>query len=147
MISNLPIPTVEKHWHDIRNTASKNVTMKTGVGIFEDDKIDLFLYQQTLEKMNPMFDGIFLKNMEEGIEAASKGLFEILIVDVHFFGDNIGLDILQRLRRASPKEFIAIAVTPMLQEGDLERILAAGFNLCLEKPYAFEVLSSGKSLK
>ncbi len=51
----------------------------------------------------------------------------MVIIDVHFHGDNTGFDILQKLRIASPREFIAIGVISLLQEGDLERILAAGF--------------------
>jgi CheY-like chemotaxis protein len=128
------------------NRIRKKQNMKTRVGIFEDDKADQFLYQHLFEKMNPGLEGIFFKNIDEGIEAAMKGSFDVVIIDIHYYGDNVGLEILQKLKRASSREFIAIAVTPLLQEGDLERTLEAGFSICLEKPMAFEMLKEGKAI-
>jgi CheY-like chemotaxis protein len=118
--------------------------MKTRVGIFEDDRADQFIFQQLITKTSPAIEPIFFRSIEEGIEAARKELFDVVVINIHYYGDNIGLDILQRLRRESKVPFVAIAITPLLLDGDLERILAAGFALALEKPQAFEALGKGK---
>ena len=118
--------------------------MKTRVGIFEDDRADQFIYQQLITKTSLAVEPIFFQSIDEGIEAARKGLFDVVAINIHHYGHNMGLDILQKLRRESKEPFIAIAVTPLLLDGDLERILAAGFVLCLEKPQVFEALGKGK---
>lgn len=108
--------------------------MKTSVGIFEQNRTDQFLYKKWMENINRDLEPLFFENVNDGIAAAQKGTFDIVVIDIHFNGNHTGFDILQKLRIASPKEFVAIGVTALLQEGDLERVLAAGFAICLEKP-------------
>jgi hypothetical protein len=38
------------------------------------------------------------------------------------------------LKKVTRRNILAIAVTPFLQEGDVEKIIGSGFSMCLEKP-------------
>ena len=47
------------------------------------------------------------------------------------------LDILNKLKKASTHKTTIVAMTALLQRGDIERILNSGFHMCIEKPVVF----------
>jgi CheY-like chemotaxis protein len=111
------------------------------IGVFESDLADQFLYKQALLNRDEPVDFSFFKNVNEALQAVSDGQVNILIIELHYMGSNMGLEILKKLKAAAPFDFTAIAVTALLQEGDLERIFKGGFHACIEKPFIFEHLA------
>jgi CheY-like chemotaxis protein len=115
----------------------------TVVAIFEDDKINCFIHEKLFNFIKAPIECHLFDNPEKGYETAQHLEFDVVFIEIHFWGANLsGVDILQKLRVIQPKNFIAIAMTSLLQEGDLEKILDAGFNLCVEKPLIFTDIKS-----
>jgi CheY-like chemotaxis protein len=110
---------------------------KTTIAIFEDDVVNRFIYERLLNRRKDELQVHIFDTPEKGIALAREVTFDIVYIELHFWETFGGLAILKRLREICPKEMIAVAMTSLLQEGDLEYILAAGFNLCLEKPVVF----------
>lgn len=112
---------------------------KLVVAIFEDDEINRFIYQNLLKSSSERLEVHVFETPEAGLEAAKTIQFDIVFVEIHFWGQNFyGTSILRRLKEVSKTEFISIAVTSLLQEGDMDQIIMAGFTLCMEKPLSFE---------
>jgi CheY-like chemotaxis protein len=111
------------------------------IGVFESDLADQFLYKQALLNRNEPVEFAFFKSVNDASLAVGNGEVDILIIELHYLGSNMGLNILQRMKAIAPYEFTAIAVTSLLQEGDLERIFRGGFHACVEKPFIFEQLA------
>jgi CheY-like chemotaxis protein len=119
------------------------MTPKTVVAIFEDDPVDLFLYEKIFERLADKMTCIYVRTLEEQSLLSGEVEFDMAIIDIHFWGNNVGLSILSKLRNTARKDFLAIAITPLLQEGDLELIMSAGFDLCVEKPVIFQQATNG----
>ncbi len=112
---------------------------KLVVAIFEDDEINRFIYQNLLKSTSERLDVHLFDSPEAGLELAKTIQFDIVFIEIHFWGQNFyGSAILHRLKEVSKSDFISIAVTSLLQEGDMERIITAGFTMCMEKPLSFE---------
>lgn len=107
---------------------------KTVVAIFEDDPVDIFLYRKLYAPMQEKVECLYFETLQDGLEMAAHVQFDVVIIDIHFWGNNMGIAILKKLREVCSNDLIAIAVTPFLQEGDLELIMSSGFTLCVEKP-------------
>jgi CheY-like chemotaxis protein len=118
----------------------KKVEMKnTVIGVFVDDKIEETIYEKAFQKLDHKVEGYVFNNPEEGISLARQIDFDVVFIEIHFWGENFGgISILEQLRRVSRKHIMGIAITSLLQEGDLERIIGSGFTMCIEKPVAFE---------
>jgi len=114
------------------------MTKKTVVAVFEDDPIDLFLYEKLFERLSDKMTCLYVRTLEDQALLSGHLEFDMAIIDIHFWGNNVGLSILSKLRNSAGRDFIAIAITPLLQEGDLELIMSAGFDLCVEKPVIFQ---------
>ena len=114
---------------------------KITVGIFESDKVNRFIYEKTFDRHKDRVDLFLFDNPEKGLAAAKDIAFDIVFIDLHFWGEDFaGLSILHRLRATSSRDVFAIAMTSLLQEGDVERTMKAGFGLCLENPVALTKL-------
>jgi CheY-like chemotaxis protein len=111
------------------------------IGVFESDLADQFLYKQALLKRDEPVEFSFFKNVAQATKAVQDGHVHILIIELHYLGSNQGLDILKKLQAVAPFNFTAIAVTSLIQDGDLERIFKGGFHACVEKPFIFEQLA------
>lgn len=111
------------------------------IGIFEDDKIHRFAYERIFERLDHKMRCYIFDTPEKGYATAKEIKFDIVFIEVHFWGENFGgISILNEIKKTNPN-LIAVAMTSLLQEGDLERILTSGFNMCLEKPVAFHELN------
>lgn len=107
---------------------------KTVVAIFEDDPVDIFLYRKLYAPMQDKVECLYFETLQDGLNMAEHVKFDVVVIDIHFWGNNMGIAILKKLREVCSNDLIAIAVTPFLQEGDLELIMSSGFTLCVEKP-------------
>jgi DNA-binding NtrC family response regulator len=114
----------------------------TVVAIFEDDKVNCFIHEKLFNFVKAPVTCHLFDNPEKGYEAAREIEFDIVFIEIHFWGDNLsGLEILKKLKEIQRKEFIAVAMTALLQVGDAERIMAAGFTMCIEKPLIFKEIN------
>lgn len=117
--------------------------MQSVIGVFTDDRIDGVLFEQAFDRYDHRFEGHVFDSPERGISRAKDLSFDIVFIEIHFWGENFGgISILEQLRKVSPKNLLAVAITSFLQDGDLERILKGGFSLCIEKPLSLDLLKS-----
>ncbi len=115
---------------------------KTIVAIFEDDAASRFIYENLAGSRNRNIEIHIFSNPAEGIEMARKVHFDIVYIEIHFWESFGGISILNKLRAVTPENMVAVATSSLLQEGDLEKITAAGFQMCLEKPEVFSIMES-----
>lgn len=121
-------------------TFSKNNNMrKKVIAIFEDDPINKFVYERTLQRREDVEVKVF-SHPEDGIEAAKEIHFDIVFIELHFRGPFEGLSIIEALKKVCSEDTVFIAMTSFLQRDDLEKALDAGFSACLEKPVVFSAI-------
>lgn len=112
---------------------------KVVVAIFEDDEINRFICENLLKSKEDKIEAHVFVNPEDGYNAAKNTEFDIVFIETHFWGQNFqGVKILEKLREINSKPFISVAMTALLQEGDLEQLILSGFTICMEKPLSFE---------
>jgi CheY-like chemotaxis protein len=114
---------------------------KTLVAIFEDDLVNRYIY----EKMFRIREDITLQvfdQPEKGIEAFTENSFDVVFIEAHFRENFGGIRILNKLAPLAATQTVFIAITSLLQKGDLERLMEAGFMMCLEKPIVFNDILS-----
>jgi CheY-like chemotaxis protein len=109
---------------------------KKVIAIFEDDHVNRFIYERIFQGRDDVTIHIF-DTPEKGISKASETPFDIAFIEIHFWGNFGGLDILNKLKKASTSKTTFVAMTALLQRGDIERILNSGFHMCIEKPVIF----------
>jgi CheY-like chemotaxis protein len=109
---------------------------KKVIAIFEDDHVNRFIYERIFQGRNDVTIHIF-DTAEKGIAKASETPFDVAFIEIHFWGNFGGLDILNRLRKVLTSKTTFVAMTALLQRGDIERILNSGFHMCIEKPVIF----------
>jgi CheY-like chemotaxis protein len=115
----------------------------TVIGVFTDDKIDQAIFERAFQRLEHKVEGYVFNNPEQGILFARDIGFDVVFIEVHFWGENFGgVSILEQVKKAKSNSLLAIAITALLQEGDLERIIDAGFTMCIEKPVAFETFEN-----
>ncbi len=120
---------------------------KTRVGIFEDDLVNRFIYERMFRLKNAELDWHIFDSPEKGLAYAAENPFDMVMIELHFWEDFGGIDILNRLKQISTPGLISIAMTSLLQEGDVERVLSSGFTMCVEKPVALAELDIFKTAK
>ena len=109
------------------------------IAIFEDDQVNRFIYQRMINKLDcqvHIFD-----NPQAGIEQARSIPFDVVLIEIHFWKNFGGITILDRLKEVLPPTTSFIAMTSLLQEGDLEKVLISGFTMLVEKPVVFSKLN------
>ena len=111
---------------------------KTTVAIFEDDQIDRFIYEKLFENIVTDVQILVFDSPEKGIAMAQETPFDVVFIEIHFWKNFGGVSILNKLKETTSNPMLAVAMTSLLQEGDLEKITTSGFAMCLEKPVAFE---------
>jgi DNA-binding NtrC family response regulator len=109
---------------------------KKVVAIFEDDPVNRFIYRQIFLNKEEVELHIF-DNPETGVSSASQITFDIVFIEIHFWGNFGGISILNKMKEVSAEHTTFVAMTSLLQQGDLEKILTSGFSLCFEKPVVF----------
>lgn len=113
---------------------------KIRIGIFEGEKVNHFIYDKILEQHGEAQFFLF-DTPEKGFSVAENIHFDIVFIDLHFWGQNFsGINILQKLKETDPSNMVTIAITPMLQDGDLQRAFSGGFGMCIEKPLALNTI-------
>lgn len=113
------------------------------IAIFEDNQINRFIYKQVFNDKEEVEVHIF-DSPGSGIAKAKEMHFDVVFIEIHFWSNFGGIDILKRVKQASASSPTFIAMTSFLQEGDLEQIMHAGFSLCMEKPVVFSELKLSK---
>jgi CheY-like chemotaxis protein len=113
---------------------------KTVVAIFDDDKVDRFVYRKLFRGFEDQIEVYLFDNPEKGIAASASITFDVVFIDLHFWDNFGGINILNKLNKVAQSKFIAVAMTSLLQEGDLETVIGAGFSMCIEKPVNFTTI-------
>ncbi len=112
---------------------------KKVIAIFEDDQINRFIYERSLQRRNDV-DVYIFDNAEAGIARAGEINFDVVFIEMHFRGPLEGFSILEKLKNVCSTATVFICMTSFLQKGDLEKALNAGFSVCLEKPVVFSMM-------
>jgi CheY-like chemotaxis protein len=116
----------------------QNTMKKTTVAIFEDDHVNRYIYQKLFDSITSDIQIHVFDNPEKGISMAKQTPFDVVFIEVHFWENFGGIEILNKLKDTSSQPMLAVAMTSLLQQGDLETITSSGFAMCLEKPVAFD---------
>jgi CheY-like chemotaxis protein len=116
--------------------SNHTVMKRTQVAIFEDDTVNRYIYERMFRDREDISLSVF-DQTEAGIQKLKHTAFDVVFIEAHFRQNFGGIEILERLRSALPEPPICIAITSLLQKGDLERLMGAGFMMCLEKPIVF----------
>jgi CheY-like chemotaxis protein len=109
---------------------------KKVIAIFEDDHVNRFIYERIFQGRNDVELHIF-DSPDKGVALAEEIRFDLVFIEIHFWGNFGGLGILNRLRETPAQSVTFIAMTSLLQKGDVERILRSGFHLYIENPVIF----------
>lgn len=116
---------------------------KTAVAIFEDDLVNRYIYEKMFRTREDITLSIF-DHPDKGIEAFKSTAFDVVFIEAHFRENFGGIRILERLKESNLGNTIFIAISSLLQKGDVEKLMAAGFVMCLEKPIAFNDILRGE---
>ena len=122
----------------LHSTPALAAMKKTTIAIFEDDHTNRFVYKKLFKNMEGNIELYVFDNPDKGIAMAELIHFDVVFIEIHFWENFGGISILNKLKQLSTKDMLAIAMTSLLQEGDLEKITSSGFTMCLEKPVAFQ---------
>lgn len=103
----------------------------------DNEETQLLLHHQ----LNEHFALTMAKDVNEALDLADAHAHDALLIDINLGGERTGIDLLQELRARDSFESIpAIAVTAYAMPGDRERLLEAGFDAYLGKPYSRDEL-------
>ena len=106
--------------------------------VIEDNPQNLKLAQLVLQKAGHSV--IVAENGEQGLKVAGERQPDLILMDVQMPGMD-GLEATRRLKREPHTAHIRIvALTALAMKGDAERILAAGCDAYLAKPYHYQQL-------
>lgn len=108
----------------------------TLVAIFEDDLVNRYIYEKMFRVREDIVLHIF-DHPEKGIDAFKETSFDVVFIEAHFRENFGGIAILNKLKPMAASHTVFIAISSLLQKGDLETLMAAGFMMCLEKPIDF----------
>jgi CheY-like chemotaxis protein len=105
------------------------------VGVFVDDRVEHIIFENIFQQLDHKLHGVIFRSPEEGFAKATTMRFDIVFIEMHYWGENFGgISILHHLAKISGSKPFAVAFTSLIQAGDLEKIMNAGFSMCLEKP-------------
>jgi CheY-like chemotaxis protein len=116
--------------------AGIEVMKKKVIAIFEDDQVSRFIYERIFQDRNDIQLHIF-DNPEKGLALAANIRLDIIFIELHFWENFGGVNILNKLKETSAQHTKFVAISAFLQKGDQEHILRSGFHLCIEKPAIF----------
>ncbi|MBL7872658.1 MAG: response regulator [Cyclobacteriaceae bacterium] len=110
---------------------------KLVIAIFENDPLNRFIYQKMSQLQLDKASFHIFNTPEEGLELAAALKFDIAFIDMHLRGEYFGGVSLCKELRAISKQTKMVAMTTLIQQGDIERASSNGFLKCLEKPLPF----------
>jgi DNA-binding NtrC family response regulator len=79
------------------------------------------------------------QNLEQAVSAVQKDQFDVAFIDLRFYGKDIGLDILKKIKEVSPK-VECIIVTAFASEKTKMDALQAGAFEYISKPFMMEII-------
>lgn len=121
-------------------TSSKHTGKKPLVLAVDDDIDSLLLVTEVLCANN--YSYVTATNGQATLSLAQRFQPDLILLDI-LLPDLNGLEVVQRLRtNAQTQEIPVIAVTALAKKEDRDRILAAGCNAYLSKPYMLEDLET-----
>jgi len=107
------------------------------IAIFEDNAIDRFIYERTLEQLPFAYDARIFQTPDEGLHNAHYMEFDLVIIHTNFWGTNYGFQILSEMKKICRNNPVFLATSSYLPEDEMNRILAKGFTNAYEKPVIF----------
>lgn len=106
--------------------------------VVEDNPHNLKLAQLVLHKAGHAV--LTAENGEEGLQLAHDKQPDLVLMDVQMPGMD-GLEVTRRMKtNPSTSHIKVVALTALAMKGDAERILAAGCDAYLAKPYHYQQL-------
>lgn len=106
--------------------------------VVEDNPHNLKLAQRVLHKAGHAV--VLAASGEEGLDLAVVAQPDLILMDVQMPGLD-GLELTRRLKQHPRTAHIkVVALTALAMKGDAERILAAGCDAYLAKPYPYQQL-------
>ncbi len=107
------------------------------IAVFENDSLNRFIYKRMLALQQEKVKFYIFNSPEEGLEMAKQITFDVAFIDLHLRGEQYsGIELAKELKTLSDKTAM-VAMTTLLQKGDVERTAQAGFVACHEKPLPF----------
>jgi CheY-like chemotaxis protein len=110
------------------------------IAIFEDNSVDRFIYERTLEHVPFAYDARVFQTPDEGLHSAHYLEFDVVIIHLNFWGTNYGFQIMNEMKKICRNNPVFIAVTSYLPEDEIEAITSKGFQSVYEKPFIFNHL-------
>lgn len=109
----------------------------------ENDRIRILAVEdnpdtQTLLRylLRGRYDVHLVPHVEEALQAASAGIFDLFVLDINLGEQRTGIDLLHRLRAMSMHQNTpALALTAYAMPGDRDRFLKEGFDAYVSKPF------------
>ncbi|MEX0747435.1 MAG: response regulator [Rhodothermales bacterium] len=97
--------------------------------------------------LRPHYELEIVSHVDDALEAARNGQFDLLVLDINLGEERTGIDLLVELRRMSKYATTpALALTAYAMPGDRERFEASGFDVYISKPFTrkelYEALQS-----
>lgn len=86
--------------------------------------------------LRPHYELEIVPRVDDALESARRGQFDLLILDINLGEDRTGIDLLLELRKLETyQKTPALALTAYAMPGDRERFEEAGFNEYISKPF------------
>ena len=97
--------------------------------------------------LRPHYDLEIVSHVDDALEAARNGQFDLLVLDINLGEERTGIDLLVELRKMSKYSTTpALALTAYAMPGDRERFEESGFDEYISKPFTrkelYEALQS-----
>jgi CheY-like chemotaxis protein len=97
--------------------------------------------------LRPHYELEIVPHVDDALEAARNGQFDLLVLDINLGEERTGIDLLVELRQmAKYSTTPALALTAYAMPGDRERFQQSGFDEYISKPFTrkelYEALQS-----
>lgn len=110
------------------------------IAIFEDNEIDRFIFESNLRLVNFPVEFFIFNNPDDGIATAQRIPFDLVIINIHFWGTEYGYVILEEFQKGIAIQPRFIAVSAFVHEKDSVNIQLRGFEAIVEKPLIYAEL-------
>lgn len=106
--------------------------------IFEDHYPDRFIFEKVFRSLAFESYEIF-DDPEAGLKVARKEPVDVVIIPIHFWGPNYGLEILRQWKLSCINQPMFIGSTALIQVDD-RQLLQQGFDRLCQKPALFSIV-------